>query len=329
MSQPLVIYGVIEDAHIARVATALVARGVEVYVIDPEHQRSVTLDLRAADPRSRLSAVCWRSSQEVPLPETYTYWFRNKKQYNYLRDREIQASQFTIWETTASAIADMRLHGRRSINIYDNFKRHDCKPLQLVLAAQSGLRTPKTMITDSRAELLNFMREEQLKTVANKALANVYIPPHFEDPNDGVTLFTTKIDRDEIEQLPDNALEGPPAIYQEYIDKRFEYRVMMFDAAYVAYRIDSQSTALGKIDWRLGDDEADVERCDLPTPLVEKLDAYLRAAGLNHGAFDLCETPSNEWVFLECNSEGQWAWLESEDREVSDLYARQFQAALD
>lgn len=39
---------------------------------------------------------------------------------------------------------------------------------------------------------------------------------------------------------------------------------------------------------------------------------YLRQANLRYGAFDLVEQPTGEIVFLECNSAGQYAWLEEE-----------------
>ena len=32
----------------------------------------------------------------------------------------------------------------------------------------------------------------------------------------------------------------------------------------------------------------------------------------HYGAFDFIVTPSGEYVFLECNSNGQWYWIELE-----------------
>ena len=34
--------------------------------------------------------------------------------------------------------------------------------------------------------------------------------------------------------------------------------------------------------------------------------------GLNFGCFDFIVTPSGEYVFLECNPNGQWLWVELE-----------------
>ena len=32
--------------------------------------------------------------------------------------------------------------------------------------------------------------------------------------------------------------------------------------------------------------------------------------GLNFGAFDFIVTPDNKYIFLECNPNGQWLWIE-------------------
>lgn len=37
--------------------------------------------------------------------------------------------------------------------------------------------------------------------------------------------------------------------------------------------------------------------------------ALLRHADLLYGALDFIVTPSGEWIFLELNPNGQWAWI--------------------
>ncbi|KUO10863.1 hypothetical protein [Streptomyces sp. DSM 15324] len=37
---------------------------------------------------------------------------------------------------------------------------------------------------------------------------------------------------------------------------------------------------------------------------------FLADFGLSFGAFDFAVTASGAWWFLECNPNGQWAWLE-------------------
>lgn len=49
-----------------------------------------------------------------------------------------------------------------------------------------------------------------------------------------------------------------------------------------------------------------------PPEITASLFAYLDSFGLVFGAFDFAVTDHGEWIFLECNPSGQWAWLEDE-----------------
>jgi len=110
-------------------------------------------------------------------------------------------------------------------------------------------------------------------------------------------------------------LQGLPAcpmIFQEYIEKKYEYRVTVVGREVYACRIDSQAAG-GEtaIDWR---------RYNIPTTphFVADLDQELQAKlvrlvhdlGLTFGAVDLVENPDGEFFFLEVNGMGQWLWIE-------------------
>ena len=46
--------------------------------------------------------------------------------------------------------------------------------------------------------------------------------------------------------------------------------------------------------------------------IADKCTRFLQLMHLNFGAFDFIVTPSGEYVFLECNPNGQWLWVELE-----------------
>ena len=48
----------------------------------------------------------------------------------------------------------------------------------------------------------------------------------------------------------------------------------------------------------------------LPEEIADKCRRYLQHMGLNFGCFDFIVTPDGEYVFLECNPNGQWLWVE-------------------
>ena len=51
-------------------------------------------------------------------------------------------------------------------------------------------------------------------------------------------------------------------------------------------------------------------------------DIALAVEGMKRGAFDFIVTPSGEYVFLECNPNGQWLWIEMEtELKISEAIA--------
>jgi glutathione synthase/RimK-type ligase-like ATP-grasp enzyme len=156
-----------------------------------------------------------------------------------------------------------------------------------------------------------------------KAVENVFIAPPISDPTDSVLLYTALVTTDELREADPSDFAGPPFILQAYVDKDYEVRLIMFDGEALAYRIESQASEKGSVDWRL-DDDAPVEAMAVPEDIRLLCFRYLSEAGLNYGAFDFCVDQRGKWIFLECNAEGQWAWLEGKDQELSRMFARQF-----
>jgi glutathione synthase/RimK-type ligase-like ATP-grasp enzyme len=85
------------------------------------------------------------------------------------------------------------------------------------------------------------------------------------------------------------------------------------DGQVFACKIDSQilDEDKGKVDWRQGYDHGlKHEPFELPEKIRDFCRAYLSKMNLHFGCFDMIVTPENEYVFLECNPNGQWLWIE-------------------
>ena len=120
-----------------------------------------------------------------------------------------------------------------------------------------------------------------------------------------------------------NALIGIPSISREedkvadflqnYIEKQYELRITVCGNDFVACKIDSQSQSdtTGKIDWRQGYDyDLRQEIVDIPDSIKDFCSGFLKKMKLNFGCFDFIVTPDDDYVFLECNPNGQWLWIE-------------------
>ncbi|MBR2052504.1 MAG: hypothetical protein IJ961_08530, partial [Bacteroidales bacterium] len=80
----------------------------------------------------------------------------------------------------------------------------------------------------------------------------------------------------------------------------------------------------GKIDWRQGYDyDLRHEIVDIPDSIKDFCLAFLKKMKLNFGCFDFIVTPDDEYVFLECNPNGQWLWIELvTGYDISEMVAR-------
>jgi glutathione synthase/RimK-type ligase-like ATP-grasp enzyme len=64
------------------------------------------------------------------------------------------------------------------------------------------------------------------------------------------------------------------------------------------------------VDWRADHNSLSYEVIELPTQVEEGIRAFMAELGLKYGAFDFVVGPGGVYTFLECNSSGQFGWLE-------------------
>jgi glutathione synthase/RimK-type ligase-like ATP-grasp enzyme len=78
-----------------------------------------------------------------------------------------------------------------------------------------------------------------------------------------------------------------------------------------AVAIDSQSQKEARHDWRRSEvQQLPHSPFTLPVDIESKCVDLVEALGLAFGAIDLVLTPEGEFVFLEINPNGQWAWIQ-------------------
>ena len=99
-----------------------------------------------------------------------------------------------------------------------------------------------------------------------------------------------------------------PSIVQRNIKKEYEIRVTVVNEAVFAAKVDSQSNADTKYDWRRK--KLKFECYDLPESISSKCISLVKRLNLKFGAIDLIKDKSGQYIFLEINPNGQWAWIE-------------------
>ena len=184
------------------------------------------------------------------------------------------------------------------------------KFLQSKVAAELGMKIAPTCISNIKERIVNFSKPYE--KVAIKSMYNEFL-----ELDDNMCYYTTTqcVDSKLLTDQPEEAYTQTVNFVQQYTEKKYELRVTVMGIYIFTCKIDSQvqSADTGAIDWRQGYDYGlKHEIIDTPEVIATFCRKYLRHFNLNYGAFDFIVTPEDEYVFLECNPNGQWAWIENE-----------------
>jgi hypothetical protein len=182
--------------------------------------------------------------------------------------------------------------------------RASCKPLQMKLARSLGMLVPDTYYGNDASDILEMSQATPLVVKAIRETG-------FEANQVFHAFYTAEVDRELLRDKPE-LLSGSLNFLQKKFDKDHELRVTWVDGHCYAARIHSQTgPETAKLDWRrVHWQDLDYSVAVLPPKLEQQIGAYCRELGLNYGAFDFIVTKAGEYVFLECNSNGQWLWIE-------------------
>lgn len=230
-------------------------------------------------------------------------WWRRPVSGQAAAGRSPQEAAWAQQEATAALQGFFAACPARWVNHPADNARAENKPEQLLRAQSLGFAVPQTLISDEAAVVRRFV--DQHTRVVCKALVDGRVPI-----DGGVRMLpTVELDASALDGLDD--LGPEPACFQALIHKRCDIRATVIGDEVLACRIDSQSQPAAEVDWRRGAvSELVHEPLDLPQEIVDRCLGLCRSYGLRFGAIDLIEDTDGQYVFLEVNANGQWAWIE-------------------
>jgi glutathione synthase/RimK-type ligase-like ATP-grasp enzyme len=291
-----------DDAHVPRVTSWLDARGARYACFDPARMPAEASVTAAYDGGGVHRAAIQHAGGRIDLDRVTAVWYRRpglprpapEIDGENLRRWVSEVSYYFLlglWET----LDCLFLPGKPSaLNLAQ------VKSYQLAVAARLGFRVPRTVMTNAPEDFLDFYEACEGRLIA-KALWRSHA---------GFPAYTHVVRRRDARGF--RSLRHAPVILQEYVPKRVELRVNVVGPRVFAVEIHSQALASTRDDWRRHGDEYPPH---LPHALPRDVEArclrLVRELGLCFGAIDLVLTPDGEYVFLEINPNGQWAWIES------------------
>jgi hypothetical protein len=197
------------------------------------------------------------------------------------------------------------------------------KIFQWKLATSVGFRCPETLITTDKKSAVSFC--DKYDRLIGKPLNDSRIQDQSNNKHDTV-IMTTSIEQRHIEEATDAQFAYCPIFLQERIQKKYELRIVNINGKIFAFRIDPHSKAYTSVDWRWGNHTLDFVEYKINDLVMHQLNSFMKLAKLTYGHFDLIVDNNNDLIFLECNADGQWMWLDPiVNGRISDEFANMLQ----
>ncbi len=242
-------------------------------------------------------------SGPLTLSDVRSIWYR--RPVPPVPSREVTdpvSFAFAVAETEAALDGLLRTTNCFWVSDPDRIRRAECKPFQLALAAKLGFAIPETIITNDPSAAQEFIRRQEAAVYKPLRQGRVIV-------EDELQLIYTNVVRNETAHW--ESVAYAPCLFQGYVKKSLEVRATVIGHRVLAVAIHSQESERTLDDWRR--QSADLlrhEPHDLPANVNDLCLKLVEALGLAFGAIDLIRTPAGEYVFLEINPNGQWAWLQ-------------------
>ena len=294
-----------DNESIPMVMQAIAERGGNAFRFDTDKfPTQVQLDIYYGK-NERL--ILKDADQKLDLHEVSAVWYRRiaiaaqipTTMDAQLRQASVQESRVTIQGTIASI---------RGVHLdpLPHIRRADNKQLQLQVARELGLDTPRTLTTNNPIAVKQFA-EECEQGMITKMLSSFAV---YDEQGREKVVFTNPVTAEDLEHL--DGLRFCPMTFQEKIPKALELRTTIVGKQIFTAAVDSQALETAKYDWRReGLALIDAwQPYQLPQDVESKLLKLMAEFGLNYGAIDILLTPDNRHVFLEVNPVGEFFWLE-------------------
>lgn len=177
---------------------------------------------------------------------------------------------------------------------------------QLTRAKQFGLTIPRTLLTQSEDEARTFLLECGAGAIV-KPISSGYLER--ESPDDDTQVFTNAVTDADLPSL--GLVSQCPTMFQQAVNKTSDVRATIIDEFAVFVELRAKDGENQRLDIRRNN-MVDVRYSvtEPPAAVRAAILAVVRSYGLRFAAVDFAINRSREWVFLEINPNGQWAWLD-------------------
>lgn len=253
----------------------------------------------------------WRASIsssgiDLPLDDLRSVWFRRPSPFRFHPDMSPAERRFADHEAQMAWGGLLRSLDCLWVNHPDRAAAAQYKPLQLKSAAELGFKVPRSLITSDAEAALSFFDQCEGRVIY-KPMSGIDLPtPEQAGP---LSSYTTIVKRDHLRLA--GAISATPCLFQEYVSKKTELRLVIIGSEIFPVQIFSQHVPESTVDRRRGYGRLRYRVYQLPRDVRERCLRLSDRLGLASATVDLVITPEDEYVFLGINPSGKWLWLET------------------
>ena len=265
------------------------------------------------DPTRTVLITQYRGQREDICLEDYrTVWMRRPQDLlpqDRLTDQVERAITEEDFSVLAGSVYSLLGRDRFTVNPRDRSRQAGLKPFQLAMASEAGFDLPRTLVSNSPEQILEFYEAN-----GGDIVFKPFRSPMWRTERGARMVPTTRVSR---EILLNSDLAGAPGIFQQCVDKQVEVRATVMGRSVFAWEKRFVGRTDLDVDWRFMFKNAHHAPHDLPEAIENSCFALLDRLGLVFGCFDLVIDEAGRYLFLEVNAQGQWLWG---DDVVPELY---------
>ena len=308
----------VEDVSVQRLFAILCTWGADPVILAPPTLKERSSLLIAGDGEQGVRTVLQLQDRAISLEEVHAAWLWRSWQPDPLDPRfRGNAQHRAEWAFFAAEWGAFHKGFSTALGYRHVFcvnpppfnVAFEEKCCQLMLAAEVGLRIPPTFYT-SRLPLAREFSRQYGDAIIYKPFRPYIQMKEAEDdqPSRMSKLLTNRVRAADL--VEGEGFIPTPGIFQPYVEKQLELRIVVVGRQLFACAILSQQSERSREDWRRYDlDLTPYERYDLPPEVAGRILALMDRLVLVFGSVDMILIPDGEHVFLEVNPNGQFDWI--------------------
>lgn len=285
------------DISCEYVISRLYKKGINYFRLNNEDLRSFSILLEPQE--QKLCVETGGTVISIAASDLNSIWYR----------RPVFIRETNLWNVSSQQLFERNqwMEFTRAVMIFENCKwmnhpvatyKAENKIVQLNAANKVGLKTPKTIITNSFKYISKKYPDNQ------RLIAKGLDAVHIKKVDSEIFGYTNIVRKEEFEDFD---ISSAPIVVQEFLRKKLDLRVTVVDDELFCSSIKKNGKAVTG-DWRLQKDNVTFSNFDLPAQIKKRCIELTKLLGLAFGAIDLA-LQDNEYFFLEINPTGEWGWL--------------------